>query len=287
MSFGASFWTGLIFCDEPVGLGLNPVMKLKEALQIEPSEVISLVGGGGKTTLMFALAQELASGGEPVITTTTTKILEPSPSETLFLLLETNEEQAVKTLLQKVNRYRHITLASEKLSSGKLNGVSPELIAKLAELKQMFYIIIEADGAARKSLKAPNPTEPVIPRQTSLVIPVVGVDAVGCRLTEEEVFRPEIVSRLLGLPLGEIISAEAIAFLITHAQGITKGSPAQARIVPFINKADLDPGLSKGRDLADKILARRHPQVTRVILGQARLPNPVAGVISRKVDTQN
>jgi len=69
---------------------------------------------------------------------------------------------------------------------------------------------------------------------------MVGIDAVGCRLTEEDVFRPEIVSKLLGLPLGEVISAEAIAFLITHSQGIIKGSPTQARIVPFINKVDLD-----------------------------------------------
>ncbi len=256
-------------------------MKLKEALDIKPGEVISLVGGGGKTTLMFALAQELASGEKSVITTTTTKILEPSPAETPLLLLEADEEQAVRTLLQNVNKYRHITLASERLSSGKLNGVSSELVAKLAKLKPVSYIIVEADGAARKSLKAPNPTEPVIPHNTTLVIPMVGIDAVGCRLTEEDVFRPEIVSRLLGLPLGEIISAEAIASLITHPQGITKGSPAQARIVPFLNKADLDQGLSKGRDLANKILAMRHPQIRQVILGQVRFPKPVVEVISR------
>jgi len=254
-------------------------MKLKEALDIKPGEVISLVGGGGKTTLMFALARELASGGKSVITTTTTKILEPSPAEAPLLLLEADEEQMVRALLQKVDKYRHITLAREKLSSGKLNGVSPELVAKLAELKRVSYIIVEADGAAHKSLKAPNPTEPVIPYNTSLVIPLVGIDAVGCRLTEEDVFRPEIVSRLLGLPLGEIIPAEAIASLITHPKGIIKGSPPQARIVPFINKVDLDGGLSKGRDLANKILAIKHPQIGQVILGQAQLPEPVVEVI--------
>ena len=253
-------------------------MKLKDALDIKPGEVVSLVGGGGKTTLMFALARELASGGKTVITTTTTKILEPSPAETRLLLLEADEEEIVGALLQNVDKYRHITLAREKLSSGKLNGVSSELVARLAELKLASYIIIEADGAAQKSLKAPNPTEPVIPHPTSLVIPMVGIDAVGCRLTQEDVFRPEIVSRLLGLPLGEVISAEAIAFLITHPQGIIKGSPAQARIVPFINKVDLDGGLSKGRDLANKILAIKHPQIERVILGQVQLPEPVVEV---------
>jgi probable selenium-dependent hydroxylase accessory protein YqeC len=256
-------------------------MKLREALDIELGEVISLVGGGGKTTLMFALAQELAAGGEFVITTTTTKMLEPSSSETPLLLLEVDEEQMVRTLLRHVDKYRHITLASERLSSGKLKGVSLELVAKLAELNQVSCIIVEADGAERKSLKAPGPSEPVIPYDTSLVIPVVGIDAVGCRLTEEDVFRPEIVSKLLGLPLGEVISAESVALLVTHPQGIIKGSPAHARIIPFINKVDLDEGLPKGRELASKILAMRHPQIEQVTLGQAQLPDPVVEVISR------
>ena len=257
-------------------------MKLKEALDIGPGEVISLVGGGGKTTLMFALARELVSRGNFVITTTTTKILEPSPAETPLLLVEADEKQMLRLLLHNVDNYQHITLASEKLSSGKLKGISPELVVKLAELNQVSYIIVEADGAARKSLKAPNPTEPVIPHNTSLVIPMVGIDAVGCRLTKENVFRPETVSKLLGLPLGEVVSAEAIALLITHPQGIIKGSPAQARIIPFINKVDLEEGLPKARELASKILAMGHPQIEQVILGQAKSPEPVVEVISRR-----
>jgi probable selenium-dependent hydroxylase accessory protein YqeC len=257
-------------------------MKLKEALDIRHGEVISLVGGGGKTTLMFALARELASDGDCVVTTTTTKILEPSASETPLLLMETDEDELMRLLLVNVDGYRHITLASERLNSGKLNGISPEFAVKLAGLSQVSYIIVEADGAAHRSLKAPNATEPVIPINTSLVIPVVGVDAIGCRLTEKDVFRPEIVSNLLGLPLGEVISPDAIAFLVTHRQGIIKGSPEQARIVPFINKVDLDKNLSKARELAGKILAMEHPQIERVVLGQAQSPEPAVEVISQK-----
>ena len=254
-------------------------MKLKEALDIKPGEVISLVGGGGKTTLMYALARELALDGQYVVTTSTTKILEPSRSDTPFLLLEKDEKEMIRVLLQNLGKYRHITLASERLSSGKLNGISPGSVARLAELN--CYIIVEADGAAHRSLKAPNPTEPVIPVSTSLVIPVVGVDAVGCRLTEEYVFRPGVVSRLLGLPLGKVILAGDIAILITHPRGIAKSSPARTRIVPFINKVDLDEGLPRGRDLAGKILAMRHPQIERVILGQAELPELVVEVFKR------
>src|SRR4030042_471832 len=257
-------------------------MTFKEVLGIGRGEVISLVGGVGKTTIMVALARELALGDGCVVTTTTTKILEPLPSETPLLLIETDEDELMRLLLDNVDKRRHITLASGRSTSGKLSGISPEFVVKLAGLSQVSYIVVEADGAARRSLKAPNPTEPVIPFNTSLVIAVVGVDAIGCRLTEKDVFRPDIVSKLLGLPLGEVISSDDIAFLITHHQGIIKGSPERARIVPFINKVDLDKGLSKGRGLAHKILAMRHPQIERVVLGQAQLPEPVVEVILQK-----
>lgn len=253
-------------------------MKLREALALKSHEVISLVGAGGKTTLMFALARELASSGEPVITTTTTRILEPSSAETR-LLLEPDEEKMLRLLLRDLGKYKHITLAVERLPSGKLRGVSPDLVTELAGLNEARYIIVEADGAAGRSLKAPGPDEPVIPPGTSLVIPVVGIDAVGCRLTEEAVFRPEIVARLTGLSLGDIISIEAIAMLITHRQGILRGCGNRARIIPFINKVDLLEGLSCAQGLASRILAVEHPQVERVVLGQARFPEPVAGVV--------
>lgn len=251
---------------------------LSQAFDIRRGEVISLVGGGGKTTLMFALARELAATGEPVITTTTTNIFEPSASET-SLILEPDEEKILALLPQELDKHRHITLAIEKLPSGKLKGISPELVIQLAELEQVSYIIVEADGAARKPLKAPNATEPVIPQNTSLVILVVGIDALGRRLTEDNVFRPEIISRLVGLPLGAVVSADAVATLMTHPKGMIKGSPAHAKIIPLINKMDLTQGLSKAEDLASKILEKRHPQIERVILGQAQFPEPVVEIV--------
>jgi probable selenium-dependent hydroxylase accessory protein YqeC len=247
---------------------------LREAFGIHPGEVVSLVGGGGKTTLMFALAQELTSAGQSVITTTTTRIFEPSEA---CLIVETSEKKMLSLLTHKLGKHGHITLASERLPSGKLKGISPEMVDALVGLAD--YIIVEADGAARKPLKAPNATEPVIPQNTSLVIPIVGIDALGSRLTEENAFRPEFISRLTRLPLGGIISADTIAVLITHARGIIKGSPAHSRIIPLINKMDLARGLAKAKDLASKILDKRHPQIERVVLGQLQSPQPVVEVI--------
>jgi probable selenium-dependent hydroxylase accessory protein YqeC len=255
-------------------------MKLKDALDIRPGEVISLVGGGGKTSIMFALAKELASAGSCVVTTTTTKIFEPLPDETPLVIVAKDETELVSCFLKSVPRYRHITLASERLTSGKLAGISPELVEKLARMETVSHVIVEADGAAQRSLKAPNATEPVIPENTSLVIAVVGIDAVGGSLNEKEVFRAGIAAKLLGLPLGAALPLAAIATLVTHRQGITKGSPERARIVPFINKVDRDGGLMWGRELAREILAVGHPGIKYVLLGQARSAEPVVEIIS-------
>ncbi len=252
---------------------------LKDALDIHYGEVISLVGAGGKTTLMSALAKELASTGEPVVTTTTTKIFDWQASGT-SLIVESDEKKMIAHLVQELKRHRHITLASERLTAeGKLKGISPELVIHLAELEQIAYIIVEADGAARKPLKAPNATEPVIPQNTSLVIAIVGIDALGSELTEENVFRAEIASQLTGLPPGSIISADAITTLLIHPEGIIKGSPAHARIIILINKVDLAEDTTEAEALAYKILERGRPRIERVVLGQAQSTKPVVEII--------
>jgi len=252
---------------------------LKEAFSIQPGEVISLVGAGGKTTLMSALAKELTDENAMVISTTTTKISDWQVSGDI-LIVEKDEDKMLDCLLQTLKEHRHITLAGERLSvEGKLKGISPELVMRITGLKQVDYVIIEADGAARKPLKAPNATEPVIPQKTTLVIAVVGIDALGLELTRENVFRPEIASRLTGLPLGGVISADVITTLVTHSEGIIRGSPANARIIPIINKMDVVEGTSEAEALAYKILEAGQPRIERVVLGQLQSVEPVVKVI--------
>jgi len=254
-------------------------MKLVEALDAKNHKVISLVGAGGKTTLMFALAKELVSHERCVITTTTTKINKPSPLESPYVLLRKDEEQVIEAFLQNVGKHKHITIARELLDSAKLKGITSGLIDNIAKLDQVSHIIVEADGAAQRPLKAPNIYEPVIPCSTSLVVAVVGINSLGCRLDEENVFRAETASRLLGLGLGGIITTESIASLITHPQGIVKGTPESARVMCFINKIETEENLLKARHLANTILRMKHTQIIRVALGRAQATDPVMEVI--------
>ncbi len=244
-------------------------------------EVISLVGGGGKTTLMFALARELVAAGHRVLTTTTTKILEAEPSLHGFpsLVIEEDEEKLFQLVVWQLEQRGQVTAARARLpEQGKLQGVTPEVVDRLAQQKQIAHIIVEADGAAHRSLKAPSPTEPVIPSSTTLVVPVVGLDALGLRLTEENVFRSHLASEITGVPLGESVTAEAVTTLVVHPRGMAKGSPPRARVIPFINKLDMG-DLSTARELAAMILREGHPRISHVVLGQAREDERVLEVV--------
>jgi len=253
-------------------------LNLLSALGVHRKEVISLVGGGGKTTLMLALACEIVANGSTVVMTTTTKIRRPTDVEA-HLIVDTDEARLVSRTIGAIGDYRHITLASEYLPEDKLKGISRGLVDILIGLDEVSFVIVEADGAAGKPLKAPNNFEPVIPWSTSLVIPVVGLDALGQRLSPDIALRQDIVSRLTGLVPGEKIHAEAIATLLIHEKGLTKGSPNHARIIPFLNKLDSVTHLSEAQNLARIILRKGQGQIERVILGQLNLLEPIIHVV--------
>jgi probable selenium-dependent hydroxylase accessory protein YqeC len=239
---------------------------LQEAFDLHAGEVISLVGGGGKTSLMFALALSLSISGNKVISTTTTRILPPTTEQSSCIIIESSEDALMSKAIYELEKHNHITLALLLSDDGKLKGLYPETVDRLAKRKWADYLINEADGSAGKPIKAPNTTEPVIPSSTSLVIAVTGIDALGSRLSRDTAFRPEIISRLTSLPTGDVISEATITTLLTHPNGIIQYSPPGAMIIPYINKMDLT-NPQAGISLAQAILKRQHPQIERVVLG--------------------
>jgi len=252
---------------------------LVESLDLRAKEVISLVGAGGKTTLMFRLAKELLLAGKRVVTTTTTKILEPSSEETRCLYVHSDEEKLKQLALQHIAQFGHITLARERLESRKLKGISPDLVGLLCNSHEIDMMIIEADGAAGRPVKAPREWEPVIPSHTTLVIGLLGVDGVGKELNEENLFQAERISQLTGIPLEGKMTCGGMALLMVHPQGIFKGAPHSSRRVAFINKVDVPERMMWGREIGKEILEKGSPQIERVILGRLKSELPVAEVM--------
>jgi probable selenium-dependent hydroxylase accessory protein YqeC len=252
---------------------------LIESLGLGSREMISLVGAGGKTTLMFRLAKELVHEGKKVITTTTTKILEPSPEESPSLFVDPEDERIRQFLRGHLSQYSSLTIARERLESKKLRGISSLFASELWKENPIDYLIVEADGAAGRPVKAPREGEPVIPAETTLTVALLGIDGMDLELTEENVFRCEQVSRLTGIPRGGLVTDEAMAVLITHPNGIFMGAPVSSRVVVFLNKADVFDGKERGRRIAHRILHKRHHQIERIVLGQLKKEPPVVEVI--------
>lgn len=247
-------------------------MLLCQALQVRKGEIIAFVGAGGKTTAMYRLGHELADRGWRVITTTTTMIRPPSREQTPALIMESDGEAATFLAKDALRSRNLVTVAAERLEAGgKLKGVEPGVIASLAQVADA--VIVEADGAKGLSLKAPASYEPVIPAATTLLIPVVGIDAVGRRLAADAVHRPQLVSALTGLQCGQLIDISTVATLLVHEQGGLKGAPTNALVMPLINKVHDPAALARAREVAGRI--KSTPALDRVLVGAVAADDPI------------
>jgi probable selenium-dependent hydroxylase accessory protein YqeC len=234
-------------------------------LPLVGSDVISIVGSGGKTTLMYLLARELSAKGKRVITTTTAKILPPHPSQSPRLLISNHEDVLLNQTQELFQREKHITLA-EGFVGQKLKGFSPALIDRIHAQEIADVILVEADGARHCSLKAPNETEPVIPSSTTLTLPVVGLDGIGKPNTEEYVFRPQYFAHLTGVQEGALISAESVSRVILHPEGLRRGTPKEAKVVPILNKGEIEGGVEVAAELAHCIAKAKDKSIVKVLI---------------------
>ncbi|MBI2533605.1 MAG: putative selenium-dependent hydroxylase accessory protein YqeC [Deltaproteobacteria bacterium] len=262
-------------------------MKLSHALNISPGEVVSLVGAGGKTTAMFLLADELATSLR-VLTTTTTRIFAAQTKHSPVHVTFDPRRQTIADLLPRLDEA--IVAHGQALLTGppepdgdKVSGVSPETIDILAASGRFEVIINEADGSRRLSLKAPAAHEPVIPLSTTLVIPTAGLEALARPLGDATVHRAELISHLTGTALGQPVTADTVARLLSHPEGGLKKVPARARVVPLLNKVDEQlgsDGLKVAREIANTLL--RCDRMDSVLIGSMRRAEaPVAEVHSR------
>ena len=189
-------------------------LRLQHLLQIEPAKnrVIAFVGGGGKTTLIYELARELAGVGKQVLVTTTTHMKEP----------------------EKKWEADHTVGVPCEEQLGKIKGVSEEEYRKLKD--RCDILLVEADGAKRKPLKAPAEHEPVIPKDADMVIGMAGASAIG-KTIEEGCHRAELVGKLLGKNITEVITVEDLVKVLKSEQGQKKQVSQIYRMV--IGQADL------------------------------------------------
>jgi molybdenum cofactor cytidylyltransferase len=241
-------------------------MKISQALRLRSNDVVAFVGGGGKTTAMFRLADELANASPKkmrVLTTTSTRIfaaqIKRAPAHVTF----DPERQTIADILPQLRtalaeHSQALLIGRADPESGKAFGVPPDTLDALAATGHFDVILNEADGSRMRPFKAPADHEPVIPSATTVVVPMVGLDALGQPLTKDTVHRAERVSQLSGTPAGQPVTAGTVAAILCHSQGGLKNVPTQARVVPLLNKVEGPTSLAAAREIATKLLACQH-----------------------------
>ncbi len=237
-----------------------------EALSVRKGDVVSLVGAGGKTTVLFALATELRRHGLSVVATCTTHMQVPRTGATAPPLVVIDEEDNWLTSVKKhLARYGSVTVIQDRKRDDKLRGLEPIMLDPLRSLADA--VVIEADGARGRSLKAPAEHEPAIPEETTLTVVLVGLDALDQRLDSDHVHRLEVVVQLSGAIPGTEVSEDVVVDCVMR--GYVPKVPKGSRHVVFLNKAT-DYRLKTAERLGEKLLAAG---AAEVVFGQAEKPH--------------
>ena len=228
-------------------MGVGDVIQL--CLPVSPA-VVSIVGAGGKTRVLYELGEHLANGGPDIVLTTTTHIFDPrgEPGRRFDqVLLEADLAEPFEELRElpacckhgssPEGRGRLIVLGSREVpGTGKIQGIHPSWMARLS--RDWAYVLVEADGAKCRPIKAPGDHEPVVPLSSGVVIGVVGLDCLGRPMDGATVHRPERFQAVTGCPMGAPIRPAHIATLARAPEGLFKGAPPGSHRILLLNKAD-------------------------------------------------
>lgn len=211
-------------------------------LDLDRTEVISLVGAGGKTSLINGLSEELKSLNKRVLSTTTTQVFKPSDGDYFFL-----EEIDGGFIPSKGS----ITSYGEYIRDDKLIGPTKEKIDKIINRDIFDYILIEADGSKRMPLKAPGDHEPVISSLSTITIGLIGLDSIGLKLDDSKIHRANLLAEIIGKEIGSIIDEEDIIKIILHERGLFKDSVGKK--IFLLNKANSKFRIDSGKYIRERL----------------------------------
>ncbi len=225
---------------------------LPEALGLREHPYAYLVGGGGKTTLMFTLARLLAARGCTVITSTSTRIGRPGPERSPAVVVAEEPSVLIEQARVALARVGHVTVARrEEAPYSKLHGLGTDVLDALYQAVQPDFLLVEGDGSKGRPLKGHAAYEPVVSSGASMVIAVVGADAVGCPLDEAHVHRAAVVQGLLGLEEGSRLGVADVVRLLEHPEGMLRSVRASVPVAAAVTRAARGPA----RELAAALAA--------------------------------
>ena len=247
--------------------------------------VIALVGGGGKTSTAFWLARQFKRQGHRVFVSTTTKMYLPNKNQAdHFICLKDKDGSLITHQDNRLSDpgitfcYQERINSAQKGEEIKVSGVKPEFIDNLKNASPFTVFIIEADGAKRLPIKAPDRHEPCIPVTSDMVIGVTGAEVIHTRAAPESIHRWNTFSALTQCAVGDKIDHRVLGQLIEHRQGMFKQAPEQAIKIWLINKIDLAPSYQQLITLARQVMSQTN-QLDAVWLASMNSHTPIKDVL--------
>jgi molybdenum cofactor cytidylyltransferase len=228
-------------------------MKLIDTFKQIEAKSIAFVGAGGKTTAIFDLANQFDT---PVFVTTTTKI-GVDEKDLGDRWIEINSKANLN--LVDLTSIEGITVfTGTQLDETHMGGLSLELVEQHREkaAKAGAVLLIEADGAKKKALKAPLDHEPVIPDFVDMVVVSAGINNIGSALDDENVHRADKFSELSGLEIGQAIDIDSIMNALMHEEGGLKGIPLEAGRILHLTHAESENTIDQIRKYSRRLLEK-------------------------------
>jgi molybdenum cofactor cytidylyltransferase len=234
-------------------------MRLIRAIRYSTPDSMAFVGAGGKSTAIFSAARELTTSNNGIapirnVLVTTSTHFGTRQAKEADLVCCIQSSQDIHKLQVKIPI--GVMLIYGKQSNDRLGGLEPGLLEEMHQLTEEnnLPLLIEADGAHERPLKAPAEHEPAIPEFVKVVVVVAGLSGLGNPLNGEWVHRPEIFAEITGMQPRETITVEAVEKELLNNRGGLKNIPLGARQVALLNQADTPELQSQAKTIAVKIL---------------------------------
>jgi probable selenium-dependent hydroxylase accessory protein YqeC len=247
-------------------------MRLSSALAAADEQCVAVVGAGGKKTALYRLGGCL----DRAVVTATVRI--PIFDDEVAEVVVTDDP--VSTLRSRPDDADAwpLGLVPERERGDRYRGYDPETVDDVAAAHD-GPVLVKADGARNRLLKAPDEREPQLPAGADTALAVASARVVGKPLSEQWVHRPELVAALTGRDVGDELDATDVARVLASADGGLKDVPDGTRAVAVVNMVDDDALRATGEAVAAEVLSLTD-RVDRVVLTQLVAPDPVVEVFA-------
>ena len=245
-------------------------MKFKQAFDLVPGDVVAFVGAGGKTSLMLGLGYELAEAGWRVLATTTTKLAQEQLALFPCALPANTDAREISQALSE----KQFAFLYDEIRDGKVYGPSLEWTRHLLDSLDSDILLVKSDDAGGLPFKAPMAGEPRVPPETTLVLALASLSALGAPLDQAHVYNPRAMIDRYGFVENSPIKSPWLAQVLRDEELGLRGIPETARVIVFLNQTP-ERGYVRGRARMIARLSLQSKRISAVALGSVRGAEPV------------